>query len=282
MQDKIEPFYETPPTIIKDINLITSSTTGNGHRPHGLSFSNPVYDITTNKPNPTGNGMPIGYSNGVIPETYDVVTNDYNMIPADAAPKEQLPNGKSSSLKRPYYAKPDLSKKRSQSNVSSQETSLSPPPPPIPPQMLFDTAVGYDVPSDIMSDPPLNIHAPASYILPRLIVPPSKDTALYDDVPNEVPHIAPDYEDPDINEHPEIKARPNVQESNYENPWGKMPTGIKRTKSRGSSTKSRSANPGPNSLSPCNNLFDDPTYDSPSHKDPPDVSDVPSDYAVVI
>jgi hypothetical protein len=216
--------------------------------PHTMSFSNPVYEIG---------------------------------LASSLSDKQQNPlvvENKWDSGQRPKYAKPDLSKKRSRSESSPQEKdpnyeifphlAQSPPspPPPIPPQDLNGL---YDPPEDTLSPTDIIspvIHTPASYMVPRLITP-SGDIVLYD-MP--LPEEIPDYDDPDAQGY-ELMNKNNgliPQECNYDNPWGSMPTGIKRssTKSRGSSAKS--GNPPGHSLSPCNNnLFDDPLYDSPSPKD---------------
>ena len=261
-EDNIETCYESPPTHTN----VSVAISGNGNIdiPRGISFSNPVYAL----------------SNGIIPK--EATINEQQ--PVVSINKES--SNSMQQAQRPYYAKPDLNKKRSQSNASEM-SPVSPTntttidaatAPPIPPQLFYEQITNtYDMPSDFAPEHSYE-YAPASYILPRLIAP--SNGALYDNVPptEDVPAMTdvPQYETP--------CTQNKIKEGAYDDPWSALPTGVKRTKSRGS-TKSHSANPT-QSVSPCNNLFDDPTYDSPSHnRSPPavplPVNDDAFGYAIV-
>ena len=145
-------------------------------------------------------------------------------------------------------------------SITSPSLTTSPPPLPPPPP---DSAV-YDDPHQVTSP----TQSSGSYKPPRLLN--NEENENYysmpvDGVPHEYHELqAPlPFSDETTKQYPNNEPNNNTvpQESAYDDPWGPMPTGIKRGSSRSykSGTRSRSVN---HSTSP--NLFDDPQYDTPS------------------
>ena len=279
------------PTIPTNVSTIPTDVDIPMKIPSALSFSNPIYS-----PNAMGSiSVPHGslaVPAGSVPPPKQLPPNSPPIYKVDEDP-----------IQRPYYAKPDITKKRFHSFVSSQERevsieeTLSPlpptsfsPPPPIPPQTMVTPTPQetlYDEPEQSMTQSANHTPSPALHVHPRLVSqsPVAMDTILYD-TPNTnlttTKNVnSADYDDPDdlprVNVNVAISPRQLFQngyadiipskipnESTYEDPWGPLPTGIKRgsTKSRGSS-KSRSTHPT-HSTSPSNNVFDDPMYDVPT------------------
>ena len=258
--------------------------------PSALSFSNPVYSpsamgsITLS---PESSAIPAGS----VPPPRQLPPNSPPIYKVDEDP-----------VQRPHYAKPDINKKRSRSFVSSQEREPSTegaqspyppmsfsPPPPIPPQTMVTPTPQetlYDEPEQAMTQSANHTPSPALHIHPQLVSQ-TPVTVLYDTPKTNLTttknvssaNYDVDYDDPDDlprvnapvsplqflqNGYTNIIPSKVPTESTYDDPWGTLPTGIKRgsTKSRGSS-KSRSTHPT-HSTSPSNNIFDDPMYDIPT------------------
>ena len=277
--------YEVP-TVPTNVTTIPTDVDVPMKIPSALSFSNPVYS-----PSAMGSiNLPSGSSAapaGSVPPPRQLPPNSPPIYKVDEDP-----------IQRPYYAKPDITKKRSRSFVSSQERETSTeetqspfplttfsPPPPVPPQTMVTPTPQetlYDEPEQAMTQsanhtpsPALHIHphlvsqtpAPVLYDTPNTNLTTTKNvnSADYDD-PDDLPRVNPAISPFQLlqNGHTDIMPSNVPIESTYDDPWGALPTGIKRgsTKSRGSS-KSRSTHPT-HPTSPSNNIFDDPMYDVPT------------------
>ena len=266
----------------KDINLI---------REHALSFSNPVYEIGQNSI-PT----PITTSQVASPPQ----THPIPITPPTPSPQVTLPPPKHLpptppifsdneviDSKKCYYAKPDLSKKRSRSMTSSQEKETPPPlrespvPPPIPPPLSIVPVIE----EVVYHSPPNDEHTYNNVLqnsIPQSVKPVYIDPVIYDEAKVNHAQVQPlysDYDDPDdliTSPEPQVSSPvhekerfevivPAGNETTYDDPWDTLPTGVRRGSTR---SRSRSIQPTTNVTSSTqlnsSGLFDDPMYDVPS------------------
>ena len=202
----------------------------------GVSFSNPVYEINC-----------VTLNNPVVippkclppPPAHDQFSPTPPIFSEDDD-KDIIPG------KRPYYAKPDLSKKRSRSGTASSQEKDTPPPLGLKYNHNISEMSSNSTKEGIVYDTPGSL---------------SIKNIGYRSV---VHHVA-DYEDARNCRSPLVDETAAVKAGNvpgYDDPWENLPAAIRRSRE---STRSRSTQPAaylpvPNS----GVIFDDPAYDVPT------------------
>ena len=243
-----------------------------------ISFSNPVYEVSNPVQMPPSTLAP----QSSLPEPHPtLVPSPPALEPQSSSlvpPPKQLPTvfsptppifgndddaGKKS--QRSYYAKPDLSKKRSRSATSQEKDTT-------PPFYMNNQITNRSAVDEVVYDSPV-LQQPLNK-LDNQQQPPTQSSVGVEKqaIPSEY-STAVGYEDPSlINANPGGPMSLNVaaSESSYDDPWETLPCAIKRSRE---STRSRSYRPtSGNGAIPASNannnntssLFDDPAYDIPT------------------
>ncbi len=200
------------------LNYLNYSNNHNGKQDisHGPSFSNPVYDISI------------------------VIQPNQPLIPTPPIPTPPIPTptifSDTEQINVLCYAKPDMSKKRSQSGTTKSPSGTPPP---------LNNEIMYDIPN----------------IIPDQPVPVPIITRNTNGVYSYLDNTDPDYTDPDDDNNI------NKTDPSYEDPWETLPSSAAIMRSR-ESTRSYSYQPnggshGNNNNNNTSSMFDDPTYDIP-------------------